>query len=298
VKIAITGASGFIGRRLLKTLAQSGHELLALSRHAGTNLPNGVALSVWDPAAGEPPPDALRGADAIVHLAGENVAQRWTDAAKRRIRESRVAGTRNLVAALAGLPRKPAALVCASAVGYYGSRGDETLTEESAPGADFLARACVDWEQEARAAESLGIRVARLRIGVVLDSRGGALKKMLPAFRLGVGGRLGAGRQWMPWIHLADLAALVQFALERPVHGAVNAVAPQPVTNAGFTRELGRAIHRPAILPAPAFALRLALGEMSEILLGSQRALPKAAEAAGFRFRFPEIGPAFADLLR
>jgi hypothetical protein len=298
MNIAITGASGLIGRRLLKSLAKDGHTLHSLSRHAGTNLPPGVRLSVWDPSKGEPPEDALRGADAVIHLAGENVAQRWTADAKRRIRESREAGTRNLVRALAKLPRKPGVLVCASAVGYYGSRGDETLTEASAPGAGFLADVCVAWEREAQAAEALGIRVARMRTGVALDARGGAMKKLLPAFRMGAGGRLGDGRQWMPWIHLDDLAALFRFALENPIAGPVNAVAPQPVTNAEFTRELARALHRPALLPVPALALRLLLGEMSEVLLASQRVVPQAAEAAGFRFRFPELGGALGNLLK
>ena len=298
MKIAITGASGLIGRRLLKTLAKEGHALHALSRHAGTNLPPGVRISAWDPEKGEPPEEALRGADAVIHLAGENVAQRWTAEAKRRIRESRVAGTRNLVRAMAKLERKPGALVCASAVGYYGSRGDETLTEASAPGSGFLPEVCVAWEREAQAAEALGIRVARMRTGVALDPRGGAMKKLLPAFRMGVGGRLGDGRQWMPWIHLDDLAALFLFVLENRVAGPVNAVAPRPVTNAGFTRELAGALHRPALLPVPKMALRLLLGEMSEVLLASQRVVPQAAEAAGFRFQFPELSGALGDLLK
>ncbi len=297
MKIAITGASGLIGRRLLKALAKEGHALHALSRHAGTNLPPGVRLSVWDPSKGEPPEEALCEADAVIHLAGENVAQRWTAEAKRRIRESRVASTRNLVGALAKLERKPGVLVCASAVGYYGSRGDETLTEDSAPGAGFLPDVCVAWEREAQAAEALGIRVARVRTGMALDPRGGAMKKLLPVFRMGAGGRLGDGRQWMPWIHLDDLAALFAFVLENPVAGPVNAAAPQPVANAEFTRELARALHRPALFPVPAMALRLLLGEMSEVLLASQRVVPQAAEAAGFRFRFPELGEALGDLL-
>ena len=298
VNIAITGASGLIGRRLLKTLAAEGHALHALSRRAGTNLPPGVRISVWDPLEGEPPAEALREADAVIHLAGENVAQRWTAEAKRRIRDSRVAGTRNLVHALAKLERKPGVLACASAVGYYGSRGDEMLTEASAPGAGFLPDVCVAWEREAQAAEALGIRVVRVRTGVALDARGGAMKKLLPAFRMGAGGRLGNGRQWMPWIHLDDLAALFAFVLENPIAGPVNAVAPQPVTNAEFTRELARTLHRPALFPVPGLALRLLLGEMSEVLLASQRVAPQAAQAAGFRFKFPELGGALGDLLK
>ena len=302
MKITISGASGFIGRRLLKVLSGAGHSLWVLSRHAGTNLPPGVRISVWDPVKGQPPGESLREADAVVHLAGAPVGQRWTAEAKRRIRESRVAGTRNLVEALARLPRRPETLICASAIGYYGSRGDEVLTESSAPGSGYLAEVCVAWEKEAQAAEALGMRVARVRTGIVLDARGGALKRMLPPFRMGVGGRLGDGRQWMSWIHLEDLAALFRFAVENPVGGALNAVAPHPVTNAEFTRALAQALRRPAMFPVPAFALKALLGEMASVLLASQRveprAEPRAAEAAGFQFRFPQLGPALADLLR
>ena len=298
MNIAISGASGLIGRRLLKVLARDGHSLTALSRHAGTNLPPGVRLSVWDPVKGEPPAEGLRDADAVIHLAGAPVAQRWTAHARRDIRESRVAGTRNLVAALSKLTRKPRVLICASAIGYYGSRGDEVLAESASPGADYLAEVCVAWEKEAQAAEALGMRVARVRTGIVLDARGGALPRMLPPFRMGAGGRLGSGKHWMSWIHLDDLAALFQFALAKPVSGALNGVAPNPVTNADFTRALAAAVHRPAIFPVPAFGLRLLFGEMSEILLASQRVAPKAAESAGFAFRFPELAGALADVLK
>jgi uncharacterized protein (TIGR01777 family) len=297
VNITVTGASGLIGRRLLKNFRSAGHGVLVLSRHAGTNLPPGVGLAAWDPMQGPPPEEGLRNADAVVHLAGEPVAQRWSDTTKRRIRESRVQGTRNLVQGLAAMRNKPKVLICASAVGYYGSRGDETLREESAPAAGFLPEVCAAWEREALAAEALGIRVVRIRIGVVLDARGGALKKMLPPFRMGVGGKLGDGRQWMSWIHLADLASLFQYAVENPVNGVFNGVAPNPVPNAEFTRELARAVHRPAIFPVPVFALKLLFGEMSEVLLGSQRAIPAAAQAAGFGFRFPELSAALADVL-
>jgi uncharacterized protein (TIGR01777 family) len=297
MNIAISGASGFIGRRLLKTLASAGHSLHVLSRHAGANLPAGVRISVWDPLKGPPPEESLREADAIIHLAGEPVAQRWTAEAKQRIRESRVTGTRNLVEALAKLPRRPEALICASAIGYYGSRGDEILTESSAPGSGYLPEVCVAWEREAQAAKAFGMRVVRVRTGIVLDARGGALGRMLPPFRMGVGGRLGDGKQWMSWIHLEDLAGLFRLALENPVHGAVNGVAPYPVTNSDFTRALGRALRRPAVCPVPGFALRVLFGEMADVLLASQRVAPGAAEAAGFRFRFPQLAPALADLL-
>jgi uncharacterized protein (TIGR01777 family) len=279
MNIAISGASGFIGRHLLKSLANAGHSLHALSRHA-------------------PPAESLREADVIIHLAGEPVAQRWTAEAKRRIRESRVAGTRNLVEALATLPRRPEALICASAIGYYGSRGDEILTESSAPGSGFLPEVCVAWEREAQAAEAFGLRVVHVRTGLVLDARGGALQRMLPPFRMGVGGRLGSGRQWMSWIHLEDLAGLFQLAVESPVRGPLNGVAPYPVTNSDFTRELARALRRPAVFPIPEFALRLLFGEMADVPLASQRVVPGAAQAAGFRFRFPQLAPALAGLFR
>jgi uncharacterized protein (TIGR01777 family) len=298
LNITISGASGLVGRRLLKVLAKDGHSLTALSRHAGTNLPPGVRLAVWDAAKGEPPADGLRDADAVIHLAGAPVAQRWNAQVKQDIRESRVAGTRNLVQALAKLPRKPQVLICASATGYYGSRGDEVLAESSAPGSDFLAEVCVAWEKEAQAAEALGMRVVRVRTGIVLDARGGALPRMLPPFKMGVGGKLGSGKHWMSWIHLDDLAGLFQFALANPVSGAINGVAPNPVTNADFTRTLAAAVHRPAIFPVPAFALRLLFGEMGDILLASQRVAPKAAESAGFKFRFPELAGALADALK
>ena len=288
MKIAITGASGFIGRRLMKLLAARGHRLHVLSRHAGTNLPAGVQLSVWDPLLGPAPEDALLDADAVLHLAGEPVAQRWTAAAKQRIRDSRVVGTSHLVAALADCSPRPATLVCASAIGYYGSRGDELLSEDSAPGTGFLADVCVGWEREAAKAEALGMRVTRIRTGVVLDPRGGALKPMLAPFRFGLGGPLGGGRQWMSWIHASDLAEMFRFALENPAPPVLNGVAPGSVTNAEFTRALATALHRPAFLPVPKLALRMLFGEMADMLLASQRVAPVAAEAA----------EALGDLLR
>ena len=281
----------------MKVLAADGHSLYVLSRHAGTNLPAGVRLSAWDPVRGEPPAASLENADAVIHLAGEPVAQRWTELAKQKISASRIEGTRNLMRALAKLPRKPQVLVCASAVGYYGSRGDEILSETSGPGSDYLAGVCAGWEQVAREAEALGMRVVSIRTGVVLDPRGGALARMLPPFRMGAGGRIASGQQWMPWIHAADLAALFRHVLSNSVSGPVNGVAPNPVRNAEFTSAFAAAVHRPAVFPVPALALKLLFGEMAGILLASQRVIPKAAEAAGFRFQFPEIGDAFADLL-
>ena len=298
MKIVITGASGFIGRRLLKTLAQGGHSLHVLSRHQGTNLPPGVRLSSWDLMKGPPPEEGLRDADGVIHLAGEPVAQRWSEDAKGRIRESRVMGTRNLVEGISRLAGKPAVLISASATGYYGTRGDEALTEQAPAGSGFLAETCVEWEREAMAAEALGVRAAVIRTGMALDPRGGALQKLLPPFRMGVGGRLGTGRQWIPWIHLDDLANLYAFALDNPVRGALNGTAPNPVTNADFTRALAAAVHRPAILPIPAFAMGMLYGEMAQILFDSQRVVPNVAENMGFRFRFPQLQGALADLLK
>jgi len=235
----------------------------------------------------------------VFNLAGEPVAEgRWTAERKRRIRDSRVLGTRNLVAGLAGLESRPQVLVTASAVGYYGDRGDEALDETSSPGHGFLADVCVEWEREALAAERLGIRVVCVRTGIVLARGGGALARMLTPFRMGAGGKLGDGRQWMPWINLDDEVGILLHAMnDDRIHGAINAVGPRPVTNAAFTRALGHAVHRPAFLPMPKTALRLAFGEMSVILTASQRVLPKEAERTGYTFKHPELAGALAAVL-
>lgn len=278
MNIAVTGASGFIGRRASELLQARGHATRPVSLRSA------------------PSPEQLAGCDAVVHLAGEPVGQRWTASAKQRILDSRIEGTRALLAALRERP--PNVLVSASAVGYYGFRGDEILTEQSPPTSDFLGQVVAAWEHEALEAEKLGVRVVRLRIGVVLGPGGGALQKMLLPFRMGFGGRLGPGTQWMSWIHLDDLVAMILFALrDSTLRGVLNATSPYPVTNAGFTRALAHAVHRPAVIPVPAFALRLLFGEMSEILLGSQRAVPEAALLAGFEFRYPEIGAALIQIL-
>ena len=280
----------------MSVLGAAGHKLHALSRHAGIGLPAGVGLSVWDGRT-EPPRASLENADVVVHLAGEPVAQRWTPAVKQRIRDSRVLSTGHLVQAISKLSRRPGAFVCASAIGYYGPRGDEMLPESAAPGPGFLEKVCVEWENTAQAASALGLRVTMVRIGVALDTHGGALARMLPPFRLGIGGPIASGSQWMSWIHLADLAELLRFVIENPISGPVNGVAPYPATNREFTRTLAEAIRRPAFFPIPAFGLKLLLGEMAELLLASQRVIPQAAESAGFRFRFPKLGPALGDLL-
>ena len=298
MNVTITGGSGLIGRRLIKILTGAGHSVHILSRHAGTNLPPGVRLSVWDALKSEPPADAFQNADAVIHLAGAPIAQRWTPEVKKQLRDTRVLGAERLIHALSTMSRRPAALVSASAIGIYGDRGNELLTESSPPGQGFLADLCIEWERQADLAEALGMRVLKIRTGIVLDKNGGALARMLPPFRAYAGGKLASGRQWMSWIHLQDLGNMYRHAVENPVAGVWNGVAPNPVTNAEFTRQLGAAVGRPALLPIPKSALKIIFGEMSEVLTGSQRVEPEAALAAGFTFRYQELEPALANLLK
>lgn len=272
MNVAVTGASGFIGRRLMEKLG-TGARAVSLRGNL----------------------DGIGGADAVVHLAGEPVGQRWTKDVRERIRSSRVDGTRRLVDAMRANP--PKVLVSASAVGYYGSRGDERLTESSPPAEGFLADVCQEWEHEARRAEEFGVRVVCLRNGLVLGN-GGGLEKMLLPFKLGIGGKIGDGSQWMAWIHLEDAAGLIEFAISSNIAGPVNAAAPNPVTNAEFTRELAAALHRPAIFPVPKFALHLLYGDMAQIAYASQRVIPEAAMRAGYQFRFPGFKGALLDILR
>jgi uncharacterized protein (TIGR01777 family) len=296
MRALVTGGSGFIGRRLISRLERP--VVLSREPERARRALGDVEAYAWEAEAGPPPAAALDGVEVIFHLAGENVGARWTDEKKRRIRASRVAGTRHLVAAIAARSSRPRLLVSASAVGYYGDRGDELLDEESPPGDDFLAQLCRDWEAEAARANELGLRVVTPRTGIVLGREGGALARMLTPFRLGVGGRLGAGDQWMPWIHIDDEVGLLLHAAEHDdVAGAMNAVAPEPVRNAAFTHALARALHRPAVLPAPAFALKLAFGEFSSSLLASARVAPRVAERTGYRFHHPTIAGALDDLL-
>jgi uncharacterized protein (TIGR01777 family) len=291
----VSGATGLVGRRLLRRLRADGVPVRALSRDAGRAARSAVAEGVewrgWDGL--RVPAEALRGAGAIVHLAGEPVFGGLPSARRReRVRASRVESTRALAEALAALPaeQRPRSLVCASATGYYGDRGEQELDESAPPGSGFLARLCADWEAAAGAARASGVRVVSARIGVVLAREGGALRAMAIPFRLGVGGRLGSGRQWFSWIHADDLVSLLCFALrEARLTGPVNAVAPQPVRNAELTRALARVVRRPALLPVPSPALRALLGELAGELLGSRRVLPRAACDAGFRFAHPEI---------
>ncbi len=306
MRIGITGATGLIGGALASELAGRGHEVVALTRRAGApgGLPPGVRSAQWDPN-GDGTDARLVGVleelDALVHLAGEPVGKRWTPARKRAIRESRVGGTKTLVAALGAAGNRPARFLAASAVGYYGPRGDEELDEEATPGIDFLGEVCTEWEDAAGGARQAGIETVSMRIGVVLSPRGGALATMLPPFRMGVGGRVGSGRQWMPWIHLDDVAAAMVHLLEAPagsLEPVYNLTAPNPVTNADFTSALGKAIRRPTILPVPGFGMRLAFGEMAgALLLSGQRVVPRRLLASGFEFRHSEIGPALTDLV-
>lgn len=289
-RILLSGASGLLGTALRDALHVSGAEVLQLVRRPPTD-PHQIA---WNPgaAAPVPAPDRLEGLTAAIHLSGANVAaQRWTPTYRRQMWTSRVESTRSLAAVLANLRERPQAFLVASATGIYGDRGDELLTEESSPGTGFLADLCRAWEDAAQPAADAGIRVVHLRFGVVLGGQGGALQKMLPAFRVGLGGRLGSGRQWMSWIALADVVRAVQFALtKQSIAGATNVVAPAPVTNAEFTRALSHVLHRPAMLAVPAFALRLMLGQMAdEALLASARVSPRRLLDAGFQFGYPML---------
>jgi len=290
--VLLTGASGPIGAKLLDVFPKA----VVLSRRSRDR---GTPAFTWQPTDELPPRQALAGATHVVHLAGEPVASgRWSESRKQRIRDSRVTGTRNLVAGLATLEDRPRVLVCASAVGYYGSRGDEQLDEQSPRGEGFLADVCSAWENEALQARAIGIRVVCLRIGLVLSREGGALERMLPVFRMGAGGRLGDGQQWMPWIHIDDVVGLIEHALANDsVEGPVNAVAPHPVRNRKFTEALAKAVNRPAVIPVPEIVLRLAFGELSSVLVASQYVLPRQAENTGYRFRFSDIESALRDVV-
>ncbi len=300
MKILVTGATGLIGRSLCRALTDESHTVVAVSRSPAK--PQGLAVAEvyqWDPQSGPLPQAALDGVDAVVNLAGEPLdARRWSDQQKRLIRDSRVVTTRNLVEGLSSVDRKPAVLVSGSAVGFYGDRGDEQLEETSPAGRGFMSEVCEEWEREAARATELAVRVVEVRTGVVLSADGGALQKMLSPFKLGLGGPLGSGKQWFPWIHIKDIVGIFRHAIvTSSLTGPVNGVAPEPVTNREFTRELARALHRPAFLPVPEMALRVLMGEMSEVLFGSQRVVPKAALASGYECHYPLLASALADLL-
>ena len=296
-RILISGSSGLLGTALRETLTIVGHEPVPLAR--SQRKPEDASRPTWNPALGEIEVDSLQGLDAVVHLAGENVAGRWTAEKKRRIRASRVGGTRLLAEALAGLTRPPSVLVCASAIGIYGDRGDDVLDEKAAVGRGFLAHVGREWEEASAPAEEAGIRVVRLRIGVVLSLAGGALPKMLLPFRLGLGGKLGSGRQYMSWITLDDVVGAIIHSIATPeLSGAVNAVAPVPARNAAFTRALGRVLHRPVVATLPAAAVKLVFGQMgNELLLYSTRVVPRRLEESGFTFSDSQLEPALGRLL-
>jgi uncharacterized protein len=299
MRVTLTGATGLIGSKLVQALKARGDDVTVLSRDpARASRALGVSAEAWQPMDEPAPAHALTGRDAVVHLAGEEIAQRWNDRSKRAIRESREVGTRNLVAGLSGADPRPGALVSASGVGYYGRRGDERVPESTPPGSDFLAEVCVVWEREALAAADLGLRVAVLRTGIVLDASGGALEKMLPFFKAGVGGAVAGGRQYMPWIHIHDLVGLYLAALDGDDwRGPVNAAAPDPATNRVFSKVLGRVLKRPAFAPVPRLGVQLLYGRMAEIVVFGQRAVPERALELGFRFRHAELEPALRDAL-
>jgi uncharacterized protein (TIGR01777 family) len=292
MRLVVTGATGFIGSALCTALLAQGHALTLLTRGAPRDANTGTKRWLhWTPGALRDWDAALDGVDGVINLAGEPIAARkWTNTQRRRIEKSRIDATHSLVQACAKVVQKPKFLINASAVGYYGPRGDETLTEDAPPGDDFLSIVCQQWEEEAQKAEELGMRVARLRTGIVLGSGGGALAKMAKPFKFFMGGPLGSGKQWMSWIQLEDLLRMFLLAIDNPLaRGPINATSPNPVQNKEFCRTLGKAIHRPCWMPVPAFALKLALGEMAQMLLTGQRVVPAAAEKLGFQFRYPNL---------
>ena len=297
MKILVSGSTGLVGTALIKSLTNDGHEVVRLVRRE----PSPGALEIeWHPNQGRIDSQHLEGLDAVVHLAGESIASgRWSEARKRSIRESRTKGTSLLSESLARMSRPPSVFLSASAIGYYGNRGDELLKESSAPGNDFLADVCLEWEAATKAVVEKGIRTVYARFGVILDTQGGALAKMLTPFRMGIGGRVGEGTQWMSWVALDDVVAALRLLIaDESISGPVNIVAPNPVTNAEFTRTLGRTLSRPTIFPMPAFGARLAFGEMADaLLLSSQKVEPSVLEDKGFRFSWPTLEPALKHIL-
>ncbi len=301
MRVIVTGGSGLIGRALTEALAARGDEVRVTSREpdAVSGLPAGVEVARWDGASVAELTPFLDGADAVVHLAGAGIADgRWSQARKRAIRASRTRSTAAVAAAFGVASEPPRALLQGSAVGYYGSRGEDELDESAEPGEDFLAKVCVDWEAAGRAVEDLGVRRAMLRTGVVFESEGGALPKMALPFKFFAGGPVGSGRQWVPWIHMADEIGAIQHVLDSPeASGVFNLAAPVPATNREIAKAIGRALRRPSFMPAPALAMKLVLGEMAELLLSSQKVRPDALVAAGYSFRFPRLGEALEELL-
>jgi uncharacterized protein len=300
VKVAVTGATGNIGSALVRELAARGDEVTALSRNAQrARQALGVEAAGWERPKSEPPPaEALRGRDGVVNLLGEPLARRWTDDAKREIRDSRILGTRNLVAALAALPdgERPRVLVSQSGIDWYGARGDEPVDESEPAGSGFVAQLTVEWEAEARRAEDRGVRAATTRTGVVVSPSGGALEKMLPPFRLGVGGPVAGGRQYVSWVHLDDVVGALAFCLAtEAASGPVNVTAPEPVTNREFSKALGRVLRRPAVAPVPALAMKILYGEMAVVVTTGRRALPRRLQELGYEFRRPDLDDALRE---
>ena len=296
MRILVSGSHGLVGSALMKALTADGHEIFRLVRHA----PDSGSEIEWSPDRYSIAISRIEGFDAVYHLAGESIASgRWNDEKKRKIRESRTKGTKLLADALANLAQPPKTLISASAIGYYGNRGDELLTENSPPGSDFLAGVCVEWEKATDHARGKGVRIVNTRFGIILDKDGGALAKMLPPFRMGIGGRIGDGKQWMSWIALDDVIGALQFVLaNESMNGPVNFVAPNPVTNAEFTKALGKALSRPTLFPIPAFGVRLAFGEMADaLLLSSQRVEPKRLKSSGYEFKHSQLDEALRVVL-
>lgn len=301
MKFLVSGATGLIGQKLCRRLQSEGHHVTILSRSLEKGQQLGFETFVWQPEQEAPEPKAFADVDVVVHLAGEHIAAgRWTEEHKHRIRASRVLSTRNLVAGMQAATSKTKTLLCASAIGFYGDRGEELLTEQARPGTGFLSDVCQQWEAEAATARALNIRVVPARIGVVLaaPNEGGALPQMLPAFKFGLGASLGSGTQWFPWVHVQDVVGILHHAIfNEAVSGPINTVAPNAVTNAQFTETLATVLHRPAFFAAPSFLLRLGLGEMADLLLGSAHVFPEVALTTGYSFRFPILKAALTDLL-
>lgn len=298
MNILISGSTGLIGSALVSALKEKGHAITALVR---TETKNGASGISWDPMEGEVDAGRLEGFDAVIHLAGENVAKgRWTESKKKKIRDSRIKSTQYLSAMLAGLSRPPKVFICASAIGYYGDRGDEDLFENSPPGKSFLAEVCSSWEKTTQMASDQGIRVVHLRIGVVLTPKGGALKRMLFPFQMGAGGKIGNGRQFMSWISIDDVVGVIQYVIENEsLEGAVNCVTPQPVRNMEFTKTLGKVLFRPTLLPLPAWVAQAVFGQLArELLLASTKVNPKKLQDAGYAFQQPELEGALKYLLK